>query len=756
MLGGEQTAPSIDTLSSAVFAVKEEHLTVEALVMLDKDESQGFGTPGARDKRNIRVAWHYEALLRHQLHQWSTSHHAAIHTTMDRASPLTPHATFAPYAFTALLPILDVTHAGYELAAAADFARAQQSVRAKEEQERVQSVERHASARAECASSTVLQAARARMAADVAEHKDRHWSKVRGWLASFVPGKEEGFAHNAENRSQWGISDSVLKGQDRFSLARFAFIMRCYGRSLEYTWTRSEEWAQSPTHQAPSGAEALMLYLRSLDIKQMNRLYNTASGAFRKQQAAEWSSQLPSAKEEAAPKLLENAQFEVADCTDDNLDLDYDPMSEFGFDATPQPQRWLRARNHQTMDEVAEIHPVLQAALEDRRRNEQLKAERAAREAAAAAAKHAAELSLFEEANRPREPQFRRASYDYKARRPEELSLKKGEQLTFVEDVDAKWVLVRRDAANGDQGVEGVVPIAYVKDPNAEPTSPVTSAHSETAGGSTELLERRASRTSIALFQTGTAEEADGFGDPPTEAATKPLPAMPAEGPGVERPRPGSNEDFAGFGEEMDEQPPNVAVFVGDLPKAEEPPTAAAPAKSEPRAEPAEATQAPTVATPPEAAQPKAAESATTQEPVAPPAEPGSATAVTVKPPPPTAAAVVVPLEADQQQPKAAEPAKTHEPVAPPAAAELPKEEKKKKKKTAKPGKQIGDRVTVEGFDGQGTIRYKGKFQHGKNEGKNAIGVELDDKVGAAITFHGIDSMRGRHCCTLRWHLPLR
>ena len=267
------------------------------------------------------------------------------------------------------------------------------------------------------------------------------------------------------------------------------------------------------------------------------------------------------------------------------------------------------------------------------------------------------------------------------------------------------------------------------------------------------MLERRASRTSIAQFQTGTAEEADGFGEPPTEAATKPLPAMPAEGPGVERPRPGSNEDFAGFGEEMDEQPPNVAVFVVDPPKAEEPPTAAAPAKSEPRAEPAEATQAPTVATPPEAAQPKAAESATTQEPVAPPAEPGSATA---KPPPPTAAAVVVPLEADQQQPKAAEPAKTHEPVAPPAAAELPKEEKKKKKKTAKPGKQIGDRVTVEGFEGQGTIRYKGKFQHGKNEGKNAMGVELDDKVGAAITFHGTDSMRGRHCCTLRWHLPLR
>ena len=598
MSGGEQTAPSIDT-SSPVFAVREEHLTVEALVMLDQDKSQGFGTPGDMNERSIRVAWHYEALLRHQLHQWSISHHDAIHTTMDRASPLIPHATFAPHIFTALLPVLDDTLAGYDLAAAADFARAQQSARAKDEQERVQSVERHASARAECASSAVLQAVRARMAADIAEHKDRHWSKVRGWLASFVPGEAEGFAHNVEDRSQWAISDSVLKGQDRFSLARVAFIMRCYGRSLEYTWTRSEEWARSPTHQAPSGAEALMLYLRSLDTKQMNRLHNTASGAFTKKQAAEWSSQQPSAKEEAAPKLLENAQFEVADCTDDNLDLDYDPMSAFGFDATPQPQRWLRARNHQTMADFAEVHPVLQAALEDRRRNEQFKAERASREATAAAAKHATELSLFEEANRLREPQFRRASYDYKARRPEELSLKRGEKLTFIEDVDAKWALVRRDATNGNRVVEGVVPIAYVKDPNAEPTSPARSVHSEVAGGSTELLERRASRASIGQFQTGTADEADGFGEPLTEAATQPLPETPAEGPGVERPRLGSNEEFAGFGEEMDEEPPNAAVRAGDPPKAEEPPTAAAPAKSEPRAEPAEATQAPTVAAPP-------------------------------------------------------------------------------------------------------------------------------------------------------------
>lgn len=35
----------------------------------------------------------------------------------------------------------------------------------------------------------------------------------------------------------------------------------------------------------------------------------------------------------------------------------------------------------------------------------------------------------------------------------------------------------------------------------------------------------------------------------------------------------------------------------------------------------------------------------------------------------------------------------------------------------------------MEDLEGQGTVQYVGKFQHGKNEGKKAIGVEMDTKV---------------------------
>ena len=95
---------------------------------------------------------------------------------------------------------------------------------------------------------------------------------------------------------------------------------------------------------------------------------------------------------------------------------------------------------------------------------------------------------------------------------------------------------------------------------------------------------------------------------------------------------------------------------------------------------------------------------------------------------------------------KAAEPPKAEEPVAPPAEPEPvgagmgdpPPEKKKKKKSSVKLGKKVGDKVTVEGFEGEGTVRYKGKWQHGKNEGKNAIGVEMDDKVRAACGNGGV------------------
>ena len=100
--------------------------------------------------------------------------------------------------------------------------------------------------------------------------------------------------------------------------------------------------------------------------------------------------------------------------------------------------------------------------------------------------------------------------------------------------------------------------------------------------------------------------------------------------------------------------------------------------------------------------------------------------------------------EPKAEEPKAAEP-KAEEPVAPPAepepsqaaAVDPPPEKKKKKKKSSvKSGKNVGDKVTVEGFEGEGTIRYKGKWQHGKNEGKNAIGVEMDDKVCVRAAGH--------------------
>ena len=50
----------------------------------------------------------------------------------------------------------------------------------------------------------------------------------------------------------------------------------------------------------------------------------------------------------------------------------------------------------------------------------------------------------------------------------------------------------------------------------------------------------------------------------------------------------------------------------------------------------------------------------------------------------------------------------------------------------AMPKFKVGDRVTVEGFEGPGTVQFVGKGAevHEKAAGKNRVGVELDAKVG--------------------------
>ena len=47
---------------------------------------------------------------------------------------------------------------------------------------------------------------------------------------------------------------------------------------------------------------------------------------------------------------------------------------------------------------------------------------------------------------------------------------------------------------------------------------------------------------------------------------------------------------------------------------------------------------------------------------------------------------------------------------------------------------KVGDRVTVEGFDGEGTVQFVGKGSDGtKVEGKSRVGVHLDDKVTECV-----------------------
>jgi len=354
-----------DNKFSSVYWTETRH-AIEQRKITWKDFTRLNGRQGTNSV--LQMVEFYNKLFRHNLHEWSVRGKLAAQAAMAQAVAIPTYQDTKVLEFRKIGTKLDRSKKNFKLKDGIGLAKANKEERALEETARKEQAVKRAKKRAKAWA--FMEQTEADEGTDAFERCRSAHGAVRDYITT-----ASGAAANQRRASL------VASGGGQ---SKAAFIGGKYQEDLLELMESSEAWKAATDNYL--GAEILRNYfVIDLNLERLKSEFEAGIGKEKAKQGQLWKGQGLSEKEEGQAVRVENEEddtffgFEVnnANPLDAAMDLDKDELEEFGFGPTPQPQRWLRAKQKHKLTDVAEVHPVLLAMQEEQKRQEEHAKERA-------------------------------------------------------------------------------------------------------------------------------------------------------------------------------------------------------------------------------------------------------------------------------------------------------------------------------------------------------------------------------------------
>lgn len=310
--------------------------------------------------------WFVVQLFRHLLHQWSMQGKNAARAAMNQALTVSSYQDRKMLKHRKISSKLDANRGSFNPKIGMSVVDENIKVREAEEESRQTKVKREAKKRMN-AWSFVEQTEIEDASEAFIRHRVTH-TAISEYIVSTGKSKDS-------DTSGSGLRRVGGKSKDEF-------VGVYLQRDLQELFHNTDAWRTTPS--SPNGAQILRRFFQTdVSVTDLSAKFEADLEKQKGKQEKLWKEQGTSERREGVANRVVGDDdtffgFEMEPTQGEDIDLDKDEFSEFGFGPTPQPQRWLRANKNKKagVQSVYDVHPVLQSMMEEKRREEEFARER--------------------------------------------------------------------------------------------------------------------------------------------------------------------------------------------------------------------------------------------------------------------------------------------------------------------------------------------------------------------------------------------